>query len=117
MAGLLHKATLARLSIDELYKNWPGAMEDKPALSVLFDDTLDGVEHTPVPAQRDFWRTSREYWLMYLDLELIRQAGDAATILACRLRLEDSLGPWRELTAGAVDRAIAQCLRRLSIER
>jgi hypothetical protein len=110
LTELFEKALQGGLGVKQLYSAWPGAMNDEPVMPVFFEDILDGVEHTPDPKHWGEWRKTCEYWLMYLDLCLLRSRSDVTIIANCRDSLENKLGPWRDLTEQSVVKVVEQCV-------
>lgn len=112
---LLAEAADGQVTLDELYRRWPGAMEDQPALEPVFEDIVDGVDHFPLKfwsrePDLESWHMSDMYWRVCVDLEVVRAARIVEELLKCREDVLNSVTSWQDVTTGVIKSKISHCL-------
>ena len=93
-----HKATIERLCsralegtlrLEDFYREWPCQAEKGSFWAVVYYDLEDGVQHTPgtwLAGKVDLpqWKECWEYFVIYLDLQLLRSSKDPVRLLELR---------------------------------
>jgi hypothetical protein len=87
--SLCRRALEGALSLDDFYQEWPCRPEKGSFWGTLYDDLEDAIQHAPgtwFAGKVDLpkWQDSWEYFVICLDLQLLRSSGDLARLLEIR---------------------------------
>lgn len=87
--SLCTRALEGTISLDDFYREWPSGGERDAFSQTLHDDLEDAIQHTPgtwfagkVDAIK--WKQCPEYFVIYLDLQLLRSGEEFSKLLAIR---------------------------------
>jgi hypothetical protein len=86
---LCSKALEGNLRLDDFYREWPCQATKGSFWEGVYGDLEDGVQHSPgtwVGGKVDLsqWRECWEYFVIYVDLLLLRSNADPARLLKVR---------------------------------
>lgn len=96
------------ISLDDFYREWPNGDERDAFSQTLHDDLEDAIQHTPgtwfagkVDATK--WKQCPEYFVIYLDLQLLRSGEDLSKLLAIKNKVLSA----DKVSVSLIDDAIA----------
>lgn len=81
--GLIEKALLGKLPLDELYKEWPEEADESSPWEDIFVDVESAVEHIPIKyggIDFDNFIDSQDYYYLKADDIMLRLGCDLSTI-------------------------------------
>ncbi|TLY22774.1 MAG: hypothetical protein E6K68_02065 [Nitrospirae bacterium] len=95
IAVFCDKAIQGKLTLNELYQQWPNELQKSKLASGIYEDIEEGVQHFPgklFSGKPDYetWKSSEMYAKLYLDKKLLASDGSEDELVKVREAIRQS---------------------------